>query len=214
MRFNMAWYDVTGNIADWFNTAGTLGTFAIAVMAYRKAPDWIRQRKDEDAFSIASELINENLPSVGAVVQNVSSYTFFLKDAIDFVDKKQMKINEITDIETCIANLEIWKNRDLFLMKEIQSLQKLKRLGWYMKPETLELLMKMRRDLTQIYRHHTTTWIRVKEFIEKDINPLNVEIITKSLNRLQLSEDSFGKAYESFEDSFINIEDYFEIKHR
>lgn len=40
----MAWYDVTGNIADWFNTAGTLGTFAIAAMAYRKAPDWIKQR--------------------------------------------------------------------------------------------------------------------------------------------------------------------------
>lgn len=210
----MAWYDVTGNIADWFNTAGTLGTFAIAIMAYRKAPDWIRQRKDEDAFSIASELINESLPSVDAVVQTVSSSSFFIKDAIDFVEKRAMKLNEITDLETCMVNLRIWHDRDLFLIKEIQSLNKLKRLGWYIKPEMLELFMKMRRELTQINRHHTTTWLRIKDFIEKDINPLNVEILTKSLDRLQLSEDNFNKTYGLFEKSFINIEDYFEIKHR
>lgn len=37
-----------GSWSDWFNTAGTLGTFAIAAMAYRKAPDWIKQRKHEN----------------------------------------------------------------------------------------------------------------------------------------------------------------------
>lgn len=74
----MAWYDVTGNIADWFNTAGTLGTFAIAAVAYRKAPDWIKQRKHEDAFSIAKELIFDTLPAINTKIDSTGMETYFI----------------------------------------------------------------------------------------------------------------------------------------
>lgn len=47
---------VFGSWSDWFNTAGTLGTFAIAAMAYRKAPDWFKQKTSETALMLAIKL--------------------------------------------------------------------------------------------------------------------------------------------------------------
>ncbi|GAL57849.1 hypothetical protein EV102420_08_03120 [Pseudescherichia vulneris NBRC 102420] len=45
-----------GSWSDWFNTAGTLGTFVIAAMAYRKAPDWLKQKTSEAALMLAIKL--------------------------------------------------------------------------------------------------------------------------------------------------------------
>lgn len=52
----MAWYDITGNVADWFNTVGTLGTLGVAIAAYKKAPNWLKQKASENGIKLALNL--------------------------------------------------------------------------------------------------------------------------------------------------------------
>ncbi|MBS0861931.1 hypothetical protein [Providencia rettgeri] len=48
-----------GSLSDWVSSLSTLGTFVIAVMAYKAAPDWISKKEHDLIFEIASEKIPE-----------------------------------------------------------------------------------------------------------------------------------------------------------
>ena len=44
-----------GSFSDWVSSLSTFGTLIVAFLAYKKAPEWINQKMNEDAFSIAKE---------------------------------------------------------------------------------------------------------------------------------------------------------------
>lgn len=203
-----------GNVSDWLSSLSTFGTLLIAYAAYVKAPDWIKQRKDEDAFSIASDLINEKLPHIVGLVHRISNDSFHLRDALGFVEDRHLKLYEVSDLRTCEGNLKIWEEHDIFLTQAFKDVSKLNRLGWQIKTEMLESMNKMRHELSIIYRYHTNAWIRVKDAIVNNSAPLNNESLIKNLARLHLAEENFKDAYSIFEKSFIDIEEYFNIKNR
>lgn len=48
-----------GNLSDWVSSLSTFGTFVIAAMAYKAAPDWISKKEHDLIFEIATEKIPE-----------------------------------------------------------------------------------------------------------------------------------------------------------
>lgn len=48
-----------GSLSDWVSSLSTLGTFVIAAMAYKAAPDWISKKEHDLIFEIATEKIPE-----------------------------------------------------------------------------------------------------------------------------------------------------------
>jgi hypothetical protein len=48
-----------GNLMDFFNTLGTLGTLVIAFLAFKKAPDWFKTKNNEIAHTKATEFFSE-----------------------------------------------------------------------------------------------------------------------------------------------------------
>lgn len=48
-----------GNLMDFFNTLGTLGTLVIAYLAFKKAPDWFKNKNNEIAHTKATEFFSE-----------------------------------------------------------------------------------------------------------------------------------------------------------
>lgn len=70
-----------GSWSDWFNTAGTLGTFAIAAMAYRKAPDWIKQKHYDAVYKIIEEAVYTDLPTLNKLCMKYKSFALGLGNA-------------------------------------------------------------------------------------------------------------------------------------
>lgn len=48
-----------GTLPDWISSLATLGTFVVAVMAYRSAPDWIKQKTAEIGLDHVHSLLKE-----------------------------------------------------------------------------------------------------------------------------------------------------------
>ena len=53
-----------GSVSDWFNTGGTVGTFIIALIALKKAPDWMAQKHYDIAYGIIEKSIFQDLPAI------------------------------------------------------------------------------------------------------------------------------------------------------
>lgn len=61
-----------GSIADWISALSTLGTFAVAYVALRNAPDWIAQKHYDIAHAIIEDAVFKDL-------RKVRSSSLFLK---------------------------------------------------------------------------------------------------------------------------------------
>ncbi|MBG0750338.1 MULTISPECIES: hypothetical protein [Pectobacterium] len=46
-----------GSWADWVSALSTFGTLGIAFAAYKKAPDWLQPKVDEDVYKITKDLL-------------------------------------------------------------------------------------------------------------------------------------------------------------
>lgn len=45
-----------GNLMDFFNTLGTIGTLCVAYLVYKKAPEWLSQKFDEESLNHGGRL--------------------------------------------------------------------------------------------------------------------------------------------------------------
>ncbi|MEN3754868.1 hypothetical protein ABC733_26070 [Mangrovibacter sp. SLW1] len=46
-----------GSISDWLSSLSTFGTLVVAYMAYKKAPEWMSQKRYDIVHSIINDLI-------------------------------------------------------------------------------------------------------------------------------------------------------------
>ncbi|MBJ8975305.1 hypothetical protein I5438_01710 [Citrobacter freundii] len=56
-----------GKAADWWaalSAVATVGTFTVALIALKKAPDWFKQKIVEDGYSLANEIIYVEMPEL------------------------------------------------------------------------------------------------------------------------------------------------------
>ncbi|HAV1640170.1 TPA: hypothetical protein JG881_004329, partial [Enterobacter hormaechei subsp. xiangfangensis] len=53
-----------GSISDWFSAIGTLGTLAVAVAAFRKAPDWMAQKHYDIVYGLIEKAVYKDLSQV------------------------------------------------------------------------------------------------------------------------------------------------------
>lgn len=54
----------TGSISDFFSAIGTLGTLAVAVAAFRKAPDWMAQKHYDIVYGLIEKAVYKDLSQV------------------------------------------------------------------------------------------------------------------------------------------------------
>ncbi|CAI1684229.1 Uncharacterised protein [Serratia liquefaciens] len=77
-----------GSLTDWISSLSTFCTLVVACMAYKKAPDWIKQKVDENSLVIATKIICESYPSVLDSIKEIeepfisSGYRAFLNSKI------------------------------------------------------------------------------------------------------------------------------------
>lgn len=87
-----------GSVSDWFSTAGTFGTLAIAYAAYRKAPEWMAQKHYDIAYSIIEKAIFNDLP-------NIRSSSLHLKTRMLTISRSlKMSLNNNTSLPETIED--------------------------------------------------------------------------------------------------------------
>lgn len=205
---------VFGSWSDWFNTAGTLGTFAIAAMAYRKAPDWIKQRKHETAFDMAQKLmvddISEIIKLMNMALFKASNlewkFGILSTDAKDFVT-----------VTECEENLNLFKKTLITPITIDIDLSKLRKLGWHIDEDTKLDLDVMIQKYYRTQRHYYTLWSDLQKYINLETNYTPQEIQDKcngSIDTIKNMNNSFNVRKESFENKFDTFELYFTKKNK
>nr|DAO56340.1 MAG TPA: hypothetical protein [Caudoviricetes sp.] len=98
-----------GSVSDWFNTGGTVGTFIIALIALKKAPDWMAQKHYDIAYGIIEKSIFQDLPSIRSSSLHLHARiaTIFRNVKMAIVNKTPIKdftIEAINETDTMTIN--------------------------------------------------------------------------------------------------------------
>lgn len=122
-----------GSLSDWVSSLSTLGTFVIAVMAYKAAPNWIKQKSDEYSFSSFNKLFDDAIPKFE---ERISEICYQLNNKIP--DDIYCDGTSLSRLQSYVRN-----NRDDFNSYDLYKyeldikflLEKIERNGWKLNNE-------------------------------------------------------------------------------
>lgn len=103
------------SIADWVSATSTFGTLAIAYAAYRKAPEWLEKKLDEESISLGidihfilhNDIANESIRIRNILYHNDKPAPFSTKLMEIFNPNKKLGLAKIKGLKSeLIQNLE------------------------------------------------------------------------------------------------------------
>jgi|SRR5471030_214068 len=92
------------SITDWVSAASTFGTLIVAYLVYRKAPEWLGNKLDEESVYLATDIhfiLYDEIAIEGARLKNILYYNknttpYFSNILYDIFDgDKKLKVEEI-----------------------------------------------------------------------------------------------------------------------
>ncbi|ROP61596.1 hypothetical protein EDF81_0067 [Enterobacter sp. BIGb0383] len=197
-----------GNVSSWVSACGTLGTLLIALMAYRKAPEWISQKKHDSAFDIAKKIIIEDLPELQELISTVSSQANNLIWQFDLISNDP---KDFITLNNCTQALAIFHPPQISPRTFRKDLKKLRKLGWRMNQDAHQELEKMKQSYIKIHRANAMLWNILKNHVTneshstKSIKERTLDLIS----RVTKHEDDFEQAYEEFDRLHSSFDQYF-----
>ncbi|MHA1025506.1 hypothetical protein [Enterobacter ludwigii] len=201
-----------GKIADWaavLSASATAGTFGVAFAAYKKAPDWLGQKKHEDAYIIAKNLfINDFFELKRTVIQSITVAETLSTD-MDIISDD---IDDVLTMENCNSNLNIFQNAGVTPASMLTNLEKLKILGWEFTIESDTKFASLNSSFSELRKKHSLLWVSLKLMIGKERRKTDEEIqefITKNFEQLKIAKAEFEEDYNEFFKH--DFENYFNI---
>lgn len=197
----MAWYDITGTVPDWI-MAG------VAIYAAANAKDWIKQKKDEDAYNIAKELIFSDLDKLSGIVLEIHSHNINLSV---YTQNIGYDLNLFISEDDCNKGIDVvMKGGREFISINI-SINKLSRLGWNFKSLPSNSFEKVRQSYLEFHSVHRDFWTEIKVHKLKSITNLeSPEYIKYKLSALDDLYQEFSECYKSFQTLHNNFDYYFD----
>ncbi|MGL4429922.1 MAG: hypothetical protein ACRCT4_13490 [Silvania sp.] len=127
-----------GNVSDWFSSLSSFGTFIIAFMAYKSAPDWISRKNIEDGSTHAEHFVNITIETA---LFDIDKSKFILDKLINQVNSDHIPSTR----KRCFDNLEPFNSVMLSIASNCtlinSQLLKLHRFGWNLKDDFNEGLL-------------------------------------------------------------------------
>lgn len=201
-----------GKAADWWaglSAIATVGTFGVAFAAYKKAPDWLGQKKHEDAYNIAKNLFINDLFEIKKTVTQSITLAETLSTDMDYISDD---IDDILTLENCNSNLNLFQNAEATPVSISTNLEKLKILGWQFTVESKEKFECLNSSFSQVRKTHTLLWVYLKLMVGRKRTKTDKEIqeyITKRFEQLTLQQNKFEDDYNEFFKH--DFENYFNV---
>ncbi|QIM42030.1 hypothetical protein [Leclercia adecarboxylata] len=123
--------------ADWWaalSAVATVGTFLVALAAFKKAPNWFSQKIVEDGYVIANDIIYSDIPEIIILLNKfrvkLTAYCFNLRLNLD---REEINSSHTINLATSIDNLVMeLMSANLKLRKKFSSLTRYK---WFANEE-------------------------------------------------------------------------------
>nr|WP_129951597.1 hypothetical protein [Rahnella sp. RFA10(1/100)] len=91
-----------GSLSDWISSLSTFGTLVVALMAYRKAPEWMAQKHYNTVSKVIEEAVYEDLRKLSSLSLQYKSHIvhtcFTLKKSLNAKDDLPSNIKDTLDI--------------------------------------------------------------------------------------------------------------------
>ncbi|GEM_PF-2720928 len=201
-----------GKAADWWaglSAVATTGTFVVAFIALKKAPDWLGQKKHEDGYNIAKNFFMNDLHELKNNVYN-SVYT---ADILVFeINNISNNLEDFVSLANCESNLEYFRKLSISPFSMKINLDKLKILGWYFTDDSNVKFKTLTSSYFEIQKRHNRLWGYLKSIVGKPKRISNEQItalVTDMIERIKTAEKKFERDYNEFFKH--DFETYFQI---
>ncbi|MCK4227625.1 hypothetical protein J2N90_04230 [Enterobacter asburiae] len=195
-----------GSISDWFSTGGTLGTFAVAVAAYRKAPEWLAQKHYDTAHLIIEDSVYKDLRRLTPMSNNYkiqvvalsNSLIKYLNDERDAPENISERLDKIEELLLAFYNLAF----------SIQiNLKSLSRYNFVMTEYTRSIVDLLRNtcnayNLCQVQLEMAANEVPALGYSEPNIKSQTIEELVKTrLDYIRLNKNLGGFIKSVYEDN-------------
>lgn len=120
-----------GSLPDWISTACSVATFIVALLAFKAAPHWIKQKIDESALNLADNLIDNIIAPLDNKLVDIHSQMHDIFNSFNSLNAQNYNDPSRTELISALDKL-IKELR--FLLNEAEESEiKLTRKGWLLK---------------------------------------------------------------------------------
>jgi len=204
--------DLLSSISTAIAAVGTLGTLIIAGMAYKKAPDWINQKKHETAYDIAKDLLLTDYSTMSEKMLLASKYCDIYSEVVYSSPNDIESIFTSDDCQKKIDNFDLIIINPQHLHLKIDTLKKM---GWVIKPDALELIHNIHHFFNFASMSYRASWLRLDYFVsgnQSDSIEKQTAFLSTLFDRPTKHINDFFKEYKKLKNYNDAIENYFIIK--
>lgn len=197
-----------GKIADWaavLSASATAGTFYVAWLAYRKVPDWLGQKKNEDIYSLAKKLVIEDY---------YNALNFYQKTTIDLTTAFNNTLEK--DHSTLLSSQHTFTS-DVFVVDNISKTIKLiRKLGFKLTDNVIPMHNNYYNSMQLSTDPYMNAWkyYRLIKKHDNDSNSADISDIKakffENFKEVQMHYSKIEMHYKILIDNDINIIDYIE----
>lgn len=173
-----------GNLSDWISSLSTFGTFIIAYVAFKKAPNWIKSKNNEIAHNKASEFFSEFMISYS---KKIATLFYLIEPFSELPKSLSVKTYYNSNIAAqCLQN-------QLDLIKETKETSSLlyqyiiyfNTYGWKFTKETdkkITILYQLYKVIDEQTKEYAKTYATISEFKPK--SDIEIERFNNGINEL------------------------------
>ncbi|WP_170956379.1 hypothetical protein [Kosakonia sacchari] len=201
-----------GSVSDWVSSSSTFGTLVIAWFAYKKAPQWISQRRHDSAFDIAKKLILDDIVELKHIVNSAAM------QADDLIWQFEILSSDpeyFLTVDNCEKALEIFHSPIVTPALLKKDINKLKKLGWYIANDANQDLEHMEKEYILLYKKHTQLWVELKKHISGQRTRAKEKIDVASIERIHYINNKntkFNSHYCHFDELYDHFDEYFKTQ--
>lgn len=206
-----------GNLSDWVSSLSTLGTFIVAWMAFKSAPNWLSQKFDEESLKIGLEINHMiKFDHVNALkkmniylqkdidrnIDNIKYYNKFITtEGKQEISKSYEELKKFTAYVIC--------NESIQVMNKIETaITKLNMMEWHLRPEKKAILDSVRLEIDKIKRLKKNIDDHISHISNKSNNGFyNYDLQKEEIKKLKfIFEDVKSKKNEIFSSTYVITE--------
>lgn len=202
------------NVSDWIGSLSTFSTLIIALIAFTKAPDWIKQKHYEVAYQVIEETVYEDFEKIGKLSRIYRTHFINVNNLL-----RQKLNNEKYELKGLDKNLELLLDSYDKIFDFSRLIQKkllsVKRIGYELTPYANEVIG----ELTYAVQHYEGLNACLESLIAYTLNPDMYEEATKraikDIDNYQVAVKAINKRLHTFidktHDDNVNIDSFFKV---
>ncbi|TDX13019.1 hypothetical protein EDF88_4300 [Buttiauxella sp. BIGb0552] len=199
-----------GSVSDWVSSISTFGTLTIAIAAYRKAPDWINQKKHEDGYELAKKLIVYEYPEIMTTISKYYNHLHLIKRKSEGDEVIISLLKGHITVDDCDFLLDCFKNEKITPLTIQATIKQLSRFNWFLKKDLITSAQNIRSDYESIQIRSYVLWSAIKLPLQNSSGYIIDDNLKKAVDNIRNDVEELQKTLKKFEEFDVDFEMYFD----